>query len=127
MLRARFLRRLDNRAFFHFGNPGRNADDHARLKEQPLADNLAQEIAQHSLRVVEIGDNALTQRTYGDDIARRSSQHDARFFTDREHTARLAIHRHYRGLAKHNAFAANVHEHGGRAEIYSNVIVVCAK
>ena len=44
------------------------------LEEQLAPDDLAQEVAQHAFRVVEVGNHALAERAHRNDVARRAAR-----------------------------------------------------
>jgi hypothetical protein len=99
---------------------GGNADNHARVGEAVGVD-LFDEVAQHLLGDVEVGDHAVLERPYRRDVARRATQHPLRFDPHRVHLAGLGIDRDHRGLGEHNSSSAYVDERVGRAEVDGHV------
>ena len=59
---ARLLGRLADRAPLHLGDAGGHADDHARVHEAPPLAGLADEVVEHLLGRVEVGDDAVAER-----------------------------------------------------------------
>ena len=73
---AGVLGRLHHGPLLHTGDPRRHADDHPRLGEPALVDPL-DEIAEHLLADLEVGDDAVLQRPDGLDVARVSGRSSA--------------------------------------------------
>ena len=80
---ARELGRLLHRAALDAGDARRDADDHARLRPLALVHPL-DEVAEHLLADVEVGDHAVLQRADGLDVAGRAAEHALRLGADRE-------------------------------------------
>ena len=75
--------------------------------------DLADKVLEHGFGHREVSDNAIFQRTHGDDIAGRAPKHEFRFGTygrDRARTAGTAIlaDRDHRGLIEHDALATHI-------------------
>jgi hypothetical protein len=62
-------------ALLDAGDARGDADDEARLGEVTALVHLLDEVAQHALRGVEVGDDAVLQRTDRHDVAGRASDH----------------------------------------------------
>jgi hypothetical protein len=60
--------------------------------------HLLDEVAEHLLRDVEVGDDAVLQRTDGGDRAGCSAEHALRFDPDGVHLARALVDRDHGGL-----------------------------
>ena len=84
--------------------------------------HLRDEMPQHRLGHFEVGDDAVLQRTDGDDIGRRAAEHAFRLVADGEHFVRAGLHRHDRRLAQDDALILDVDERVGRAEIDADVV-----
>src|SRR5262249_46137753 len=83
--RARLLRRFLYGALLDSGDARRHADHHARLR--PLARvHALDEVAEHLLADVEVGDDAVLERTDGFDVLGRAPDHLLRFDADGERT-----------------------------------------
>ena len=78
-------------------------------------------MAQHTLRNVIVGDDALTQGTNGDDVARRTADHATCLLADGQHAVRIPIHSHDGRLAQHDALALDIYQHVGRAEVNTDI------
>jgi hypothetical protein len=83
--------------------------------------HLFDEVAQHLLGDVEIGDHAVLERADRGDVAGGATQHPLRFDADGVHLAAVRVDRHHRGLREHDAAPANVDEGVGRAEVDGHV------
>jgi len=118
---ARLLGRFLHSALLNHRAAGRDADHDARAEDEAVADDLFNEMAQHALRDVVIGDDALLQRTDGDDVARRAADHAARLLANREHAVRVLVHRHDRRLSEHDALVLHINQHVRRAEIDTDI------
>src|SRR6266478_2203718 len=111
------------RAHLDLGDAGRDADDHARtrIEERTLAVHLADEVVEHLLGDVEVADDAVLERTDGDDARRRAPDHPLRLGADREHRAGPLILRDDRRLGDDDPAPAHVHEGVGGAEVDADV------
>ena len=118
---ARLFRRLLHRALLHHRAARRDADHDARPEHKAMPDDLLNEMAQHALRDVVVGDHALLERTDRDDIARRAADHAARLLADREHLVRILVDRDHGRLAQHDSFILHIDQHIRRAEIDSDI------
>src|SRR4029453_10364370 len=81
---ARGLGGLAHRALLHLGDAERHADDDARPDEALPVVDLLDEVAQHRLGDLEVGDGAVLQGPDGDDVAGRAPDHLLRLGTDGE-------------------------------------------
>ena len=122
MARTRLLGCFDYRTLFDFRNAGRNAHNHAGLKENACADNLFEEVAQQSFRNVEIGNNAVAKRTYRNDIARSPSEHTARFLADSINLARYFFNRNNGGFTQHDTLVFYIYQYAGGTEIDTDIV-----
>ena len=113
-----------HRALFDFGDAAGHRDDdaRARLKERAAVMHLVDEVPQHRLGDLEIGDDAILQRADGDDIARRAAEHALGFVADREHMAGADLHRDHRGFAQDDAVIFDVNQGVGRSQIDADVV-----
>ena len=89
LARAGRERRLLDRALLDAGDAGRDADDDARVREAVLV-HLLDEVAEHLLGDVEVGDHAVLERADRRDRAGRPAEHALRLDADRVHVARCA-------------------------------------
>src|SRR5919202_2653573 len=119
---AGFDRGVVYRAPFDLGHARRNTDDHARFGHDGEAlMYLANEVVQHQLGDIDVTDDAVFQRTNGDDVGRRTTNHALRVRTDGQRPFGLGIDRDHRGLIDDDALAAYQHERVRRAEIDTNI------
>ena len=100
--------------------PDGHADHHARLHPPALV-HLVDEVAQHLLADLEVGDDAVLQRPDGLDVARRAADHALGLEPDGERASVLHVDRDDRGLVEHDAAPADVDERVGGPEIDRHV------
>ena len=96
---------------------GRHADDDARTDPDVAVVRLLDEVGQHLLGDLEVGDDAVLHRLDGDDVAGRAAEHVLGVLADRLDPAVHLVDGHDRGLVDDNALAARVDAGVGRAEI----------
>ena len=120
LARAGGERRLLDGALLDPGHAGGDADDDARVREAVLV-HLLDEVAEHLLGDVEVGDDAVLQRADGRDRARRAAEHPLRLDADGVHLARALVDRDDRRLGEHDAAAAHVDERVRGAEVDGHV------
>jgi len=111
---------LLDRALLDSGHPGRDADDDARVGEPALV-HLLDEVAEHLLGHVEVGDDAVLERADRRDRARRAPEHPLRLDADRVHLAGALVDRDHGRLGEHDPATADVDERVGGAEVDSHV------
>jgi len=70
--------------------------------------DLLDEVAQHPLGHVEVGDDPIFERTHRDDVARGAADHAFSLDAHRDNLAVVGIERHHRRLVQHDAAAAHV-------------------
>ena len=102
------------------GHAGGNADDDARMGEAVLVD-LLDEVAEHLLGHVEVGDHAVLERPDRLDRARGAAEHPLRLHADRVDLAGARVDRDDARLGEHDAAAADVDERVGGAEVDGHV------
>ena len=113
-------RRILDRALLDSGHAGRHTDDHARVRKAVLV-HLLDEVAQHLLRDVEVGDDAVLERTDRRDRARRAPEHAFRLDTDGVDVAGALVDRDDGRLGENDAPAANVDERVCGAEVDGHI------
>src|SRR3954452_19715138 len=113
-------RRLFDRALLDAGHPGGDADDDARVRE-PVLMHLLDEVTEHLLGDVEVGDHAVLQRPDCRDRPGRAPEHSLRLDADRVHLARALVDRDHAGFREHDAATAHVDERVRRPEVDSHV------
>jgi hypothetical protein len=87
----------------------------------PVLVHLLDEVAQHLLRDVEVGDHAVLERPDRGDGSRGAAQHPLGFDPDRVDLARARVDRHHGRLGEHDPAAAHVHQRIGGAEVHGHV------
>ena len=102
------------------GDAGGDADDDPRVGEAVGVDRV-DEVAQHLLGDVEVGDHAVLERPDRGDRAGRAAEHPLRFDPDRVDLAVARVDRDHRGLGEDDAAPAHVDERVGGAEIDRHV------
>ena len=118
LARPRVEGRLLDRALLDFGHAAGDADDDDRpgREEVALVDAL-DEMFEHALDDVKVGDDAVFERADRLDVRRRAADHALRFQPDGQNAASLQAHRHDRRLRNDDAFLSDVDERVRRAEI----------
>ena len=84
--------------------------------------HLVDEVVEHLLGDVEVGDDAVLQGADGHDVARRASEHRLGFVTDGQHGVIGLVDRHDRGFVEHDALTAHVHERVRGSEVHGEVV-----
>ena len=120
LARAGAKRRFFDRALLHSGDARRYAHDDARVREAVLV-HLLNEVAEHLLRDVEVGDHAVLQRADRLDRAGRSSEHALRLDADGVHFAGALVDRDDGRFGEDDAAAAHVDERVRRAEVHGHI------
>jgi hypothetical protein len=79
-------------AALHFGDAGWDGDEDPRVRAAALID-LADEVAEHGLCDLEVGDDAVLEGADGNDVARRAAEHSLCIVTHREYFIRTGFDR----------------------------------
>ena len=111
---------VNDRTLLDLGDDRGHADDDVRL-EQAESLYLADELLDHQLGHLVVRNDALAQRTDGDDVVRRAAEGLLRLRADRHELSRHLVHRDDRRLVEHDALALHIDENGRRAEINADV------
>src|SRR5262249_48311965 len=122
LARGRLHGRITNRALLDLGDARGHADDDARVHERAPPVHLADEVVEHLLRHVEVGDDTVLERPDGLDVPWRAPHHRLGLVPDGEHRMIGLVDGDDRGLVHHDALAADVHEGGGRGEVDCEVV-----
>src|SRR3954468_15312395 len=93
------------------------------MRETVLVD-LLDEVAEHLLSHVEVGDDTVLERPDRGDRARRAAEHALRLDADRMHLARALVDRDHRRLGEHDAAPAHVHERVRSTEVHGHVAAI---
>jgi hypothetical protein len=117
---ARRQARLLDRALLDAGHAGGDADHDPRMRPAVLV-HLLDEVAQHLLGDVEVGDDPVLQRPDGGDGAGRAAEHALGLDADRVHLLGALVDRHHGRLGEHDPPPSDVHERVGRAEVDRHV------
>ena len=102
------------------GDARRHRDHHARLGPASGV-HFLDEVAQHLLADIEVGDDAIAQRTHRRDVRWRATDHAFGLGTDRDRTPIVHVDRDDRRLVQHDAFAAHIDQRVCRAQIDGHV------
>ncbi len=84
--------------------------------------HLLDEVAEHLLRHVEVGDHTVAEGADGGDVGRGASDHPLRLHPDGEGSPVLGVDRDHGRLVEDDAATAHVYEGVGGAEIDSHVL-----
>ena len=100
-----------------------HADDHPRAGEAAAAIHPADEVLDHLLRDLEVGDDAVAQGADGLDVAGRAADHLLGLVADGQDLLApvLVADRHHGRLVEDDAAALDVDQRVGRAEIDRHV------
>ena len=120
LARAGGERRLLDGALLDAGDARRDADDDARVREAVLV-HLLDEVAEHLLGDVEVGDDAVLERADRRDRAGRAAEHALRLDADGVHLAGALVDRDDRRLGEDDPAAADVDERVRGAEVHGHV------
>ena len=90
--------------------------------EDVLVDDDLEEVAQHLLGDVEVGDDAVLHRPHGDDAVGRAAEHALGLEPDALDLARRLLDRDDRRLVEDDAFALHVDQRVGRAEVHRDLV-----
>jgi len=112
---------LLDRALLDRRDAAGHADHHARLGEVAAAVHLLDEVAQHLLGRLEVGDHPAQERPDGGDVVGGAPDHPLRLETHGEDLAGGLLQRDDAGLVEQDALAAHVDERVGGAEVHGHV------
>ncbi len=115
--RPRVLRRVGNGPPFDLGDSGRDTDDYPGAYEETLLLRFPDELTQHHLGDLEIGDDTVLHGPHRYDMIRGLPQHRLGLRSDRVDLLGLLIDRDDRGFVQHDAVALDVDQRVGRPEI----------
>src|SRR5690606_6897049 len=111
-----------DRAALDLGDPRRYADDDLRLgTEEPLRQNRLKEVAEHDLRHVDVGDDAVTKRADRQRAIRGPAEHPLGLETDRPDLPGRPVDSHHGWLVQHHPFAAHLYQGVCRPQIDRDV------
>jgi hypothetical protein len=126
LARAGRERRLLDRALLHARDAGRHADHDTRPHQAAAVVRLADEVAEHRLRHLEVRDHAILDRADRADRLRRPAQHLLGLVAHREHPVAAPVglrrHRDHARLRAHDPLRAREHECVGGAEVDGQVV-----
>ena len=111
---------LLDRALLDARHAGGHADDDPWVREPVLVD-LLDEVTEHLLRDVEVGDDPVLQRPDRRDRARSAPEHALGLDADGVHLAGALVDRDDRGLGQHDPASTNVDEGIRGAEVDGHV------
>src|SRR6185503_11475053 len=111
-------RRVAHRTLLHFGDTrGYTDDDPGFHLEDVVLDDEREEIPQHLLGHVEVGDDAILHRTNGDHAFRRASEHSFRLEPDALDLLGLAVDGDDGRLVQDDPLTLHIDESIRRAEV----------
>ena len=112
---------IDDSTLFHLGNAGGDTDDNPGL-EEGHACHLVDELPQHPLRHVIVGNNTLPQGTDSHDVAGGTAQHSLGLGAHLEQLASILIQSHHRGLVEDNALALYIYQNRCGTQIDTDIL-----
>jgi hypothetical protein len=110
-------------ALLYLGDAAGHADDDARPGEghEHLLVGLVDEVLEHRLGDLELGDDAVAQGADGDDVAGGAADHLARLGADGQRPAGALVDRHPRRFVDDDALIAHGHQCVGRTQVDADV------
>ena len=108
-------------AFFDFGDARGNRDHHPGTGADAAVVHFRDEMAQHRLGHFEIGDDAVLERSHGNDVGRRAAEHAFRLVADGQHLGSAGLHRYNGRFAQNDTLILDVNEGVGGTEIDPDV------
>ena len=109
LARLRPVRAVFHRALLDLRDLGRHTDDDSRAHpDVPVVVRLLDEVGEHLLGVLEVGDDAVLHRLDGDDVARGAAEHVLGFPADRLDAPRHFVDGDDGWLVDDDALAAGV-------------------
>ena len=115
-------RGIVNRAFLDLRDAAGDADDDTGLGEEGAVLHGADEVAEHPLRDLEVGDHAVAQRTHGDDVGGGAADHALRLFADGEDALGGAVDSDDGGLDDDDAPSPDHDERVRRPQVDGDVV-----
>src|SRR6266850_638781 len=120
--RARLHGGVADGALLDLRDARRDADDDARPHERPTTVHLGNEVVQHLLGDVEVGDDAVLERPDGYDVARGAAEHRFRLVPHRQHRVIGLVDRDDGRLVEHDALAADVDQRVRRSQVHREIV-----
>src|ERR1035437_4162982 len=109
-------------ALLDLGDTAGDAQDGSRAADVPApVVHLGDEVLDHLLGDVEVGDVAVFERAHGDDVSRGPAEHLAGLDANRQHHVAGLGHGHDRGFVEDDPLAADVHQSVGGTEVDPHV------
>ena len=122
LARACLLGAFAHGAFLHLGDARGHRDDHTRSAHgAAVVVNLADEMPQHRLRHLKVGDHAVLQRADGGDAAGRAAQHAFRVITHGHHLVGAGFDRHHRRFPQYDSVIFDINQRVCGSEVDANV------
>ncbi len=123
LARAGLDGRLEDGALLDGGDAGGHAHDDARTRRPGIAAlaGLLDEVVEHDLGDVEVGDDAVLERALGDDRAGGAADHALGVGTHREDAVLAAVDGDDRGLVQDDALTAHRDQRVCRAQVDGEV------
>ncbi|MPM72352.1 hypothetical protein SDC9_119325 [bioreactor metagenome] len=112
--------RVDDGALLHLRDAGGNADDDSGL-EKGEAGHLPDELPEHPLRHVIVGDNALPKGTDRNDVAGGTAQHSLSVRTHLKQFPGVFIQRHHAGFVQNDSLSLDVYQNRSGTEIDTDI------
>src|SRR5439155_12140679 len=108
-------------SLFDAGDPRRNAHHHPRLGQEPAMVHLLDEVPQHLLGDVEVGDDAVLERPYRLDVGGGAPDHPLRLGPHRKDRLIGGIDGYNAWFIEDDATSAHVDQRVGCPQVHSHV------
>ena len=112
---------LLHRALLNAGDPARHGDHQPRLGQMGAPVHLLDEISQHPLGHVEVGDHAVLERAHRHDVARGAADHAFSLGAHRDDLPVVRIERDHRRLVQHDATSTHVDQRVRSTEVNRHI------
>ena len=109
-------------AFLDLRDARGHRDDHARADHLAAVVDLRDEVPQHRLGDLEVGDDAVLERADGDDVGRGAPEHALGLVADGEDHVGASLDGDDAGLAQDDAVVLDVDEGVGGAEVDPDIV-----
>ena len=107
--------------FFDLRNAAGHSNNNARANHAAAIVHLADEVAEHGFRDLEIRDHTVLQGTNSHDVAGRATEHSLRFIADGKNAIGSLLHGHDGGFAQNDTLVFHKDQSVGGPQINAYV------
>ena len=102
---------VDDGTLFHLRDAGGNAHHDPGREQVEAAGDLADELLEHPLRHIVVGNDAVPQGADGHDVAGSTAQHGLSLGAHLQQAAGILVDGHHRRLVEHDALTLNIDQY----------------